>query len=135
MSNYALNWLRTSLIFAAISITSLIPHPLDAKGMGLEPPWAEWSALETILGLTGGTAGGAFVAIDHVTANAKRTQDTVIALFAILTVFGIMVAVVLFIVRIITKRVRLIKPSNGKPIRRKSSVTDQKASPTLPNPG
>jgi hypothetical protein len=141
MSNYARNWLRTSLIFSAISITSLIPHPLDAKGMGLEPPWTEFFEFfgkDRLLSDTNklvATAGGAFVTIDHVAQTKPITRNVVIYVAAILAVFGVIVAVVCMRPGRHNETGKAsIKPPNGKPIRRKSSVTAQKASPTLPNP-
>jgi hypothetical protein len=132
MSNYALNWLRTSLIFAAISITSLIPHPLHARGMGVEPqPWAELIGKDSILGTT---AVAAIEAIDHVAQ--AITWNMVIAVAAILAVFGVIVAVVCMRPGRDNETGKAsIKPPHGKPIRRKSSVTAQKASPSVPNPG
>src|ERR1700739_4518434 len=56
MSNYALNWRRTNLIIAVISMAILIPHRLNAKGLEI-PSWEREQVL-LMLGQIWGAVGG-----------------------------------------------------------------------------
>jgi hypothetical protein len=86
MSNYALSWRRTSLIFTAISIVILIPHQLNAKGF--EPPAWEREQLLLMLGqIWGAVLGFSWYVLKLVQSNLTA-RNTGIALGAGLAVFG-----------------------------------------------
>jgi len=90
MSNYELNWRRASLIFAAVSLATLIPHQLDAKGF--EPPVWPWPLIEAkeiaVSGLIFGAIWKALSTIRDFVLAGITTRNMGIGVGAVLGVLG-----------------------------------------------